>query len=146
VRLEIELSLRSAADYSSNDLFVEPISYPQIDSINSDINSHTMFANLYFDLLPDSSPIVPYIGGGAGIAWHVWESDYTSSWWDWDDSETSTSLAWNAGGGIALKLNNRLMIDLSYRYMDLGDAELPDLIKIEDITANEYKIGLRLTF
>ena len=140
LRLEIELSIRSAADYSSNDLFVGT---PTIDTIRSDINSHTLFANLYLDLLPDSSPVVPYIGGGGGIAWNVWEND---DWNWWDDSETTSGFAWNVGGGVALKLNNHLMLDVSYRYVDFGEAELSDLLKIEDITANEVQLGLRLTF
>ena len=139
IRLEIELSFRTDFDYSATPIFS---STPGLGDISSDINSHTLFANLYIDLLQDS-PIIPYIGGGVGIAWNIWEDDY--AWW-WDDSETTTELAWNVGGGIALKLNRRLMLDVSYHYIDFGEAELSDLLKINELTTNEVRLGLRLNF
>ena len=139
IRLEIELSFRTDFDYSATPIFS---SAPGLGDISSDINSHTLFANLYIDLLQDS-PIIPYIGGGVGIAWNIWEDDY--AWW-WDDSETTTELAWNVGGGIALKLNRRLMLDVSYHYIDFGEAELSDLLKINELTTNEVRLGLRLNF
>lgn len=140
LRMEIELTLRGAVDYSSDPAFVgDPHLY---GPISSDINSHTLFANLYLDLLPSGSSIVPYVGGGGGLVWNVWDF---GSWWE-DDTETTTSLGWNVCGGVAFQLNRHLMIDASYRYVDFGDAEIPGVIEINDITANEAQLGLRLVF
>lgn len=141
LRMEIELSFRSDFDYnvSHPNLFDGS---PAIDSLHSDINSHTLFANLYLDLLPNSS-IVPYVGAGAGFAYNIWDND---EWSWWDDSDTTTAFAWNISGGVAMKLNSKLMLDISYRYIDFGEAELENLLKINDLTTNEIMLGLRLTF
>lgn len=138
LRMEIELSFRSVLDYTTYDLFVGS---PTIDFASSDLTSHTLFANLYLDLLPEAN-IVPYVSGGIGISRNSWESNVAFI----VGSETTTGLAWNIGGGIGMKLNRRLMLDLSYRYIDLGEAELPDLLKIDDLTTNEIMLGLRLNF
>ena len=143
MRLEVELTLRGSVSYDADPVYTTT---PPVDDpgyITSDINSHTLFANLYLDLLPNF-PVVPYVGGGVGIAWNVWEYDTLNTWW-WDDTTTTTGVAWNVGGGIAFQLNRKLMLDLSYRYIDLGEAE-SEYLKIEDITANEYRLGLRLVF
>ena len=34
-----------------------------------DLQSHNVFANVYYDLTPTSSPWNPYIGGGVGAEW-----------------------------------------------------------------------------
>lgn len=137
LRMEIELSFRGSLDYKADPIFT---SAPGVGAINSDINSHTLFANLYLDLLPNS-PIIPYVGAGAGFAYNVWDYD-TSTWWD---TETTTNLGWNVCGGVAMKLNRKLMLDISYRYIDFGEAEA-EFLKIEDITTSEIQLGLRLNF
>jgi opacity protein-like surface antigen len=139
LRMEIELTFRSALDYSADPLNVGGIA--GFDDISSDINSHTLFANLYLDLFPKAK-LSPYVGGGVGLSWNVW--DY-GAWWD-DDSETTTGLAWNVGAGIAVKLNRKLTLDVSYRYVDFGEAEIAGKLKIDDITTNEVMLGLRLNF
>ena len=43
-----------------------------------DLQSHNVFANVYYDLTPTSSPWNPYIGGGVGAEWA--SLSYFSHW------------------------------------------------------------------
>ncbi|MBU0483302.1 MAG: outer membrane beta-barrel protein [Proteobacteria bacterium] len=139
VRLEVEFSLRSAFDYSADYIFSSDTA---VGSISSSVNSHTIFTNVYIDLLPQKD-IVPYVGGGIGISSNTW--DWKTSGW-WNDQESSNEFAWNVGGGVAIKLSSHLMFDLNYRYIDLGGVKISNKLRMDNITADEIKFGLRLQF
>ena len=51
-------------------------------------------------------------------------------------------------GGLTYHLSPNLLVDLSYRYLNLGDAITPiasnnNQLTIKDMTAQEFRIGLR---
>lgn len=78
------------------------------------------------------------------------------------DGESSNEFAWNFLVGVAFDLENNFMLDLGYRYVDLGDVESGDVIIASplalnvgqtindplsgDLTAHELFVDLRYMF
>ena len=56
--------------------------------------------------------------------------------------------AWAAMGGLTFNLSPNLLMDVSYRYLNMGDAITPiasnnNQLTIRDMTAQEFRLGLR---
>jgi len=115
--------------------------YSRAGHDSHDLSAHSIMANGFFDIQTDTA-LTPYVGGGLGLACindraTVADTSKGSRW----------NFAWNAGGGVALGLSERLALDLGYRYMDLGKS--PDKIwggqnYNLSLTAHEFSLGLRL--
>ena len=114
------------------------------------VETTTLLANLYLDL-GTWSGITPYIGAGAGISWNR-TSDYFSNALLLPGiagmKEAKWDFAWAAMGGLTYHLSPNLLLDLSYRYLNLGDAITPiaannNQLTIKDMTAQEFRVGLR---
>ena len=62
--------------------------------------------------------------------------------------ESRWDFAWAAMGGLTFNLSPNLLMDVSYRYLNMGDAITPiasnnNQITIKDMTAQEFRVGLR---
>jgi opacity protein-like surface antigen len=114
------------------------------DTLNAELQTVTVFANAYWDIT-NYGGFTPYVGGGVGAAFHRL-SDIAAPL-DASDGD-NTSFAWNVTAGVSYDLSPELKIDVSYRYTDLGSAisggSVP--LDVDDLTANEIKIGLRYYF
>jgi opacity protein-like surface antigen len=114
------------------------------DTLQAELETVTVFANAYWDIT-NYGGFTPYVGGGAGAAFHRL-SDVAAPL-DAEDGD-STAFAWNATVGISYDITPELKIDVSYRYTDLGTAisggSVP--LEIENLTSNEVKVGLRYYF
>ena len=58
--------------------------------------------------------------------------------------DSDTEFAWELGGGLAMPLNDRLMVDLGYQYVDAGESETGvnaagDRIVFDDLAG--HKVG-----
>jgi opacity protein-like surface antigen len=128
-----------------------------------------LLANLYFDFDVGTRAIVPYFGVGIGMARNTLSAG-TASLLGLDNScqsgcpqyvsfnetygEHST---WNLAGaltaGLTMQLTPRVALDTNYRFVYLGSAKTGELkygpttassgIMIDDITAHEFRVGLR---
>lgn len=114
------------------------------------VETTTLLANFYLDL-GTWSGFTPYVGAGAGMSWNR-TSDYMSNAlllpgldglkdarWDF---------AWAVMGGLSYHLSPNLLLDVSYRYLNLGDAVTPiasnnNQLTVTDMTAQEIRVGLR---
>jgi len=126
--------------------------------ISSSLTSYTGMVNGYFDL-GNWGGLVPYVGLGVGLAYHQMD-DYaltgTSSTILWKvTGDNDLTLAWSAMAGFGYQLSDRAILDFGYRYIDLGRAAsarndnfstTPSRLSVDDITAHEFKIGLRYHF
>ncbi len=64
---------------------------------------------------------------------------------------TTRAGSWSLTAGASLAISRNWLIDVNYRYVNLGDAESPILptltqtqpIHYDNITAQEVRIGLR---
>lgn len=114
------------------------------------VEALTWLANIYLDL-GTWYGITPYIGAGAGMSWNR-TSDYFSNALLLPGldglKDNRWEFAWAAMGGLTYHLSPNLLMDLSYRYLNMGDAITPiasnnNQLTIKDMTAQEFRIGLR---
>jgi len=148
MRAEAEYSFHTALTYNPNPTFVAAVTPT---SLKSDVTSHTLFANLYYDF-ETGSAFTPYVGGGIGAAWNYTKSKGTviATGASQDYDRDTLGLAWNIGAGCAYSMSDNWKLTAGYRYVDLGkvvwgekhDAELTS----KDITAHEMLLGLRYQF
>ncbi len=131
IRVETELTLRN-----------------NLDTGGAKIESHTLFANVYYDF-KNSTAFTPYIGGGIGLSiidFKIKNPAFTKS-------DSSTNFAWNIGIGVGYELCPQNRIDLGYRFADYGTAKFAKdigggaLLKVHGRqTGNELTLGFRHDF
>ncbi|KAA5603151.1 outer membrane protein [Blastochloris sulfoviridis] len=115
------------------------------------ISLQTALASLYFDI-PTGGVLTPFVGGGIGAAF----IDHTvigieNGTDTFSNSRSSTNFAWSLGGGLAWAINERLTVDLSYRYVNAGTSTVAKgnwepLTATTDIASQDVTIGLRANF
>lgn len=131
---------------------------PDIDDpIHTSIQTHTVMINAYYDFGMIYG-IVPYVGAGIGAAYHqVGDVYFTGnpSLTNRIEGNDDVSLAWALMAGFGYQLSDRAILDVGYRYIDMGDAKSGRVdncgcvnppVHFEDIAAHEFKIGLRYHF
>ncbi len=105
-------------------------------ALKQSLRTYSYMWNAYYDILPYNW-WTPYVG--AGLGWskvRYRESNFfgpTESW-------SMYKFTWSIGGGLSLKVTNRLNIDAGYRYYDMGNPSGSDL------SAQEVYAGLRYVF
>ena len=123
----------------------------------ADIDAWSGLVNAYWDFNfggEGLGGIIPYVGAGIGVSnlatSHVKYVNPNGTTGKWKGSST-TNLAWAVMAGVSIPIDTNWLIDLNYRYVDLGNAQsgktLPQYgnkrIKYDDITASEVRIGFR---
>jgi len=137
VRIEIELA------YQKNDLdkITANVSIPGVGSgsgslgLDGDVSSIAGLLNGYYDF-KNTSAFTPFISGGIGMA-NVEFDAYGSS----DDD---TVFAYQVGLGIGYAINEKVSLDLKYRYFGTADLEF-DTTEVEYSSHNIYA-GVRIGF
>jgi opacity protein-like surface antigen len=127
------------------------------DPVHSSLKSHTLMFNAYYDL-GNWRGIVPYVGAGVGLAYNqLSETYFTQNVFLTNriEGDSRLALAWSLMAGIGWQISDRAILDLGYRYMDLGKAQSGRLdsagyanpiVRYDDLTAYEFKVGLRYHF
>lgn len=129
--------------------------------IQSKLSTYTLMSNFYYDL-GRVGAFVPYLGAGVGIAYHR-AANYTLP--DWTSANppdygvsgaNDLSLAWSLMAGVGYQISDRAIIDLGYRYIDLGSAATArndvgggaqvTRLQMDNLTAHEFMLGLRYHF
>jgi opacity protein-like surface antigen len=126
VRFELEAASQQNVNYNSNYLFGGNDGTQQ--NFSSKVSSYHVMANVLFDFHLNSY-IMPYVKVGAGIASNQSKLSDTFPSSDPDTfgqpltenvTTTNTNLAWQAGLGSAVRLDDNLYINGELRYLDLG--------------------------
>lgn len=120
VRLEAEYTYRGKGKYADKSI---------------ELGSQSVMGNFYIEP-PFKSWIHPYVNAGVGV-----------TFFDTDDSlqsENSQDLTWSAGAGIGFEISRNVFLDIGYRYMVLGTAEV-GTVEL-DVDTNEFYGGLRFHF
>jgi opacity protein-like surface antigen len=107
----------------------------------------SVMTNAWFDL-PMSDRLDVYAGGGLGAGGYNLVVDDTVV----TGVDSVSEFAWQVGTGVNYRLSDRLVLDMGYRYLDLGEAdiELTDAFGASagnytfDVTAHELLFQLRL--
>ena len=106
-------------------------------SIDGDLSVLSFMANGYLDF--NASPTVkPYLMAGIGVANVKLDSS------DLDADDNDTVFAYQAGVGVGFAINDKVTIDISYRYMGTQDPTIDGT----DIEYGSHNIlaGVRVKF
>lgn len=148
-RAELTLGYRSKFESQGEpqlSAFVTPA-----ETMHVNITSYTGMANLYYDF-GNFRGFTPYVGAGIGFAVN-----------DMDDVSftgnplqirggTDVDFAWQVMAGVGYQISDRAILDIGYRYIDLGGVESNSVdtsgapsypVIADDLTAHEIKVGLR---
>jgi opacity protein-like surface antigen len=147
--------------FATNDADVEdgvPGAFlPGTNEYTADIESWVGLANAYVDL-PTILCITPYVGGGIGLAsisvLGLKDVNVPNNAVFYAADHSETNFAWAVYGGLAYEVNQSVTLDLSYRYLDLGDARSGRVVSydnsssyagvdINDITSHDLMLGVR---
>jgi opacity protein-like surface antigen len=94
--------------------------------------------NIWWDAR-NSSPVTPYFGGGFGFG-----RGHVASPGPVDNS--GSGIAYQAGGGIDVRLDRRLSLDIGYRYYGLADLSSNRGVGSVDLTGSSIMAGIRYKF
>ena len=128
---------------------------PQADPLHTAVSTTTVMFNAYYDLGRWAGRFVPYVGAGVGVARNSTDDVYFTgnpALVNRIQGDDRWGLAWSLMAGVGVQVTDRATLDFGYRYLDMGKAESGNIdsagfwnpkVRVDDITAHEFKIGLR---
>ena len=135
-----------------------PVDEPAVDDpLHTSVQSYTMMFNAYKDLGKYGN-VTPYLGAGVGVAYHIVDDTYFTGNYNLVnriEGNRDISFAWSLMAGIGYQLSDRAILDVGYRYLDLGEVETGRVdnagfvnprVELDDLASHEIKIGLRYHF
>jgi opacity protein-like surface antigen len=134
--------------------------YSGTDDYTATLKSWDWLANMYWDIACWNG-FTPYVGAGIGYA-RNYIGDYTdvnvpNLGVAYAKTHAEGSLAWALHAGVSYAVNDRVSLDLSYRYLNLGDAISDTIIaydgsgtatglQFKDIDSQDMMLGVRWKF
>src|SRR5262245_1481335 len=152
-RGEIVYSYRGGYKLSDTDQF--------LDAFEADIRSHSVMANVYWDIPFAMSGLSPFVGAGVGWAGNKMKDVVTVDGGTFFLPEGTTSnLAWQAMAGVTFAFSPQMNIDVFYRYFDGGKLQTEEGVAFTgtgasaglytgmrgDLTAHEIMMSVRFAF
>jgi opacity protein-like surface antigen len=127
-------------------------------AFKGDVSSVAGMFNVYADLVTWGL-FTPYVGGGVGVARNEVDDLEVRSGGQTGrlEGDHNYDFAWQAGGGVGIQVLPKLLVDVGYRYVDLGKARTGTTGTLGnaafsgpaaegDLRAHEVGVGLRLSF
>lgn len=159
LRFDLTGEYRGDAVFVGQDSYADPPG-PATAGTNeyqADIRSWLGLANAYIDM-GNWCGFTPYIGAGIGFA--TLTVDGLKDVNDPQDSvafgatKTNTNFAWAIHAGVSYDVTPQFVVDLAYRYTDLGTAQSGVVttfdgnasysgVHIKDVTSNDLLFGVR---
>jgi opacity protein-like surface antigen len=130
---------------------------PIEDPLHTDITSYSLMVNAYKDF-GTFRGFTPYVGAGIGVAYNITDEVYFTQNPDLTNrirGDRDISFAWALMAGVGYNLSERTILDVGYRYLDLGEAGSENIdsalnynprVRIDDLASHEIKVGLRYHF
>jgi opacity protein-like surface antigen len=127
------------------------------DPIHAGIKSYTLMVNAYKDL-GNFNGLTPYLGAGVGLSYNKMSDVYFTDnpfLTNRIEGDSRLSLAWSLMAGVGYQVSDRAVLDFGYRYMNYGKAQsgsidsagfINPILRVEDLSAHEFKVGLRYHF
>ena len=116
------------------------------DDLKNEVSVNTLMLNAYYDFRNDSA-FTPWVSAGIGYA-RIHQKTTSISTWGYDGSSGRESLsrsasadnfAWSLGAGVRYDVTPDIALDLSYRYLDAGDAR----VSYKDEWGDKYKSDVK---
>jgi opacity protein-like surface antigen len=130
LRTDLSLTYRQEADYTARANF---INVPGEQPVSAEAESWTAMANFFLELTElfhlDLGAFKPYVGGGVGVSYNeIGRMTYrfpglTRHKLSVTPSGSRMDFAFMVTGGTGFRLSKKLLLDVSYRYSDLGKME-----------------------
>ncbi len=164
-RGDVTLQYRTATGFHGADILTDTTTNPYAyveNSINGNISSTVLMANGYWDIAHYNG-LTPYIGAGIGAAYNhtsgthdMTAGTYPVQYGTYSDQGV-WSLAYALHAGLSYDINSRLKLEAGYSFLSLGDAKTTltscsgdygtttcsDRLRIKNLTANDFHIGMR---
>jgi opacity protein-like surface antigen len=127
---------------------------PDKDPVHGKVSSITLMFNGYLDL-GNFHGFTPYVGAGIGVAFNELDNvTFTNGTVVRLGSRRESDFAWALMAGVARDLGRGVMLDIGYRYIDLGEIGVAGVdgagrafsLHIDDLAAHEIRIGIRVPF
>jgi opacity protein-like surface antigen len=131
------------------------------DSFSGDVTSHSVMANVYWDIPFTMTGFQPFVGAGAGWAGNHMKNVSTADGGVFLLPEGEVSnFAWQAMGGVSFSVSPQATLDVFYRYFDGGKLQVEEGPVLFDdgtpagpytgargkLTAHEIVLSLRWAF
>lgn len=111
--------------------------------VDGDATSTAFLVNGYYDYKNDSS-ITPFIGAGLGVATIDVDGISVPGYGAVTTSSDDTVFAYQIGAGLNFAVNEKVSIDLNYRYFATSD---PDFGEIDaEYSSHNLYTGVRVSF
>jgi opacity protein-like surface antigen len=137
LRVDATVEYRGKAGFHALDRFFNPFSFTPAFNTNQYTASKSevvALVNAYLDL-GTWWCITPFIGAGAGVAYnkieHFRDVNVIAGGGGWADTGTQTNFAWALHAGAAYKVTSNFVVELSYRYLNLGKAQTGNLVNLD---------------
>jgi opacity protein-like surface antigen len=143
--LRTDVTIDYAAPMKYQGTFAAP------DDTSAKIQATTALLNGYLDL-GSWYRATPYIGGGIGVA-YARVSDYQSGGappFSGATDKSQWNFAWAGMAGIAYAISHNMMIDVGYRYLNIGNVSTGSdafgAMTFKNVAGHEVRVGLRWSF
>lgn len=135
-RLEGEIS------YQKNDF--EKANLPRVDfDLSGEITSLSLLMNGYYDFV-NNSDFTPYFSAGLGFA-EIEANDLNVHGLGLPDSnDDDTVFAYQVGAGVGYAINEKVTIDVKYRYFATSDHEFDT--REAEFASHNFLFGVRVNF
>ncbi len=164
LRAEVMLGFRGDREFQGDPLIYQGsligtptgVAPPPVtdDPMHTSLRTYTLMLNLYKDL-GSFGGFVPYVGAGIGAAYHQLDNiSFTGNpnLTNQIHGNNDLAFAWSLMAGVGYQLSERAIVDVGYRYIDMGSItsqrsdtafNVNPAVKFDDLTAHEIKVGLR---
>ncbi|HET9903980.1 MAG TPA: outer membrane beta-barrel protein [Xanthobacteraceae bacterium] len=161
LRFDVTGEYRGKASFRGLDVYTpEPASGTGVgvDDYYGSKHEWVALANVYFDL-GTWYGLSPFIGAGIGTAYNVISNfrdvNVATAGLAYAEAAGKWNFAWALHAGLAYHVTPGLIVELAYRYLDLGSARSGDLItyngvsaivnpmEFRDLTSHDVKVGVR---
>jgi opacity protein-like surface antigen len=136
LRTDATVEYRGKTQFHALDRFSSANSGFNTSQFTASKSEFVALANLFLDL-GTWWCFSPFIGAGAGISSikidHFRDVNVIASSGSWADARTQTNFAWALHAGAAYKVTSNFAIELSYRYLRLGDARSGFLVNFDPL-------------
>ena len=158
-RADVTFGYRGERKIDGEPLIYEPNGGAPVidDPLHTSLSTYTGMVNIYYDLGRFRN-FAPYVGAGVGVAYHRMAEVYFTenpNLVNRIEGNEDATLAWSLQAGTGYQISDRTILDFGYRYINLGRIKSGRVdsanfvnppVKIDDITAHEFKVGFRYHF
>jgi opacity protein-like surface antigen len=127
------------------------------DPLHTKLTTYTMMFNAYKDF-GSFGGLTPYVGAGAGLAYNrLGDISFTETTTRHNKiiGNDQLAFAWSLMAGVGFQLSDRAVLDVGYRYLDMGKVDSQTIddarnhnprVRFDDLIAHEVKVGIRYHF